>query len=325
MSSAASSNFLYLSSADIAALALTPQEAATAIEDAYGALANGGAASIPKSGFDVTASTFFHAMPARYDGKRTVGVKWIGTALNADLGLPHINAMIVLNDIDTAVVRAVMDGTGITAVRPAAVSLVAARRLARPDSSRISFYPCGVQAMAHLETFANEFPIREVTCFSRTRATAEAFADRVRQRGFSATVVTDARRAVEGQDIVVSSAPRAADLVKVLDPSWLSPGAFVTGVDLARAWQTQDLRQLELLATDNHIQSREAAATGIISWKGEYDAELSELVSGSHPGRTTPAQRAFFIHPGLGLGDVAIGVLALERAQAKGIGTILAR
>jgi ornithine cyclodeaminase/alanine dehydrogenase len=318
-------SFLYLSAADVGALALTPKDCTDAVEDAYRALSDGGAASVPKSGFDVTASTFFHAMPARYDAKGFVGLKWIGTALNAAQGLPHINAMIVLNDIETAVVRAVMDGTVITALRPAAVSLVAARRLARKDSKRISFYPCGVQALAHLDAFASEFPIEHVTCFSRSAATAEAFAEKARARGFTASVVTDARDAVANQDIIVSSAPRAADLKKILDPAWLSPGAFVSGVDLARAWQTRELRQLELLATDNHIQSREAASTGVISWVGEYDAELSELVSGQHPGRTSPQQRAFLIHPGLGLGDVAMAALVLERAQKTGIGTRLAR
>lgn len=317
--------FLYLSSVEVEALLPAPLDCADAVEAAFRALAGGGAASVPKNGFDVTPSTFFHAMPARYDARGVIGTKWIGTALNAERGLPHINAMIVLNDIETAVVKAIMDGTVITAIRPAAVGLAAARKLARPDSSRISFYPCGVQALANLDAFATTFPIREVTCFSRRVATAEAFAAKARQRGFAATVVTDPRRAVEHQDIVVSSAPRAADLAKVFDPAWLSPGAFVTGVDLARAWQCRDLRQLELLATDNHAQSREAAAAGIISWVGEYDADLSELASGAHPGRTSPDQRAFFVHPGLGLGDVAIASLVLDRAIARKAGTRLPR
>lgn len=317
--------FLYLSGADVERLALTTKETADAVEEAYTALANGGARSVPKSGFDVTASTFFHAMPARYDSKGIVGTKWIGTSLNESVGLPHINAIIVLNDIETAIVRSVMDGTFITAIRPAAVSLVAARKLARKGSSRISFYPCGVQARAHLDAFMREFPIREVTCFSRRIETAQAFAGYARALGLKAKVVTDAREAVEGQDIVVSSAPRAADLVRVLDPAWLSPGSFVTGVDLARAWQCQDLRLLDLLATDNHLQSREAAAVGTIAWVGEYDADLSELASGRHPGRTSDMQRAFFLHPGLGLGDIAIASLACERARQLGIGMRLAR
>ncbi|MGE3146621.1 MAG: ornithine cyclodeaminase family protein [Pseudorhodoplanes sp.] len=325
MNDTAAGTFLYLSGAEVEALLPPPLDCADAVEAAFRALATGGAASVPKSGFDVTPSTFFHAMPARYDARGEIGVKWIGTALNAARGLPHINAMIVLNDIETAVVKAIMDGTAITAIRPAAVGLAAARKLARPDASRISFYPCGVQALANLEAFATSFPIRAVTCLSRRVETAEAFAAEARRRGFEAHVVTDPRRAVENQDIVVSSAPRAADLVRIFDPAWLSPGAFVTGVDLGRAWQCRDLRQLELLATDNHAQSREAAATGIISWIGEYDADLSELALGAHPGRTSPEQRAFFLHPGLGLGDVAIASQVLQRAIERKAGTRLPR
>ncbi|MBM3554569.1 MAG: ornithine cyclodeaminase family protein [Alphaproteobacteria bacterium] len=317
--------FLYLSSADIDRLDLKPPEIIDAVEEAFIALARGGARSVPKSGFDVTPSTFFHAMPARYDKKNAIGIKWIGTALNEGHGLPHINAMIVLNDLETAVVRAVMDGTTITAIRPSAVSVVAARRLARKNASRISFYPCGIQARAHLDAFAGEFPIAQVTCLSRRRETAEAFAAYARAKGLEAKIVTEPRDAVRDQDIVVSSAPRAADLAKILDPSWLSPGAFVSGVDLARAWQCRDLRQVELLATDNHQQSREAAATGVISWVGEYDADLSELASGAHPGRTTDTQRAFFVHPGLGLGDIAIASLVQARARALGLGMWLPR
>jgi len=316
---------LYLSRADIESLALTADEVESAIEGAYRGLHEGGAASVPKSGFDTTPATFFHAMPARYDAMETVGIKWIGTAPNAALGLPHINALIVLSDLKTAVVRAVMDGIAITAVRPAAVSLVAARRLARRDSSRISFVACGVQALAHLNVFAAAFPIRHVTCHSRRAESAQAFAATVRERGFDATVVTDPRAAIDGQDIIVSSVPRAVGLVPTLDPAWLSPGSFASAADLGRSWRCAGLRKLDLLATDNRIQSREAAASGVLPWSGEYDTELSELAADAHPGRTTPAQRAFFIHPGLGLGDIAIAALAFRRAQELGIGTLLPR
>ncbi len=52
---ATTGTFLYLSSADIDALALKPQEMTDAVEAAYRSLAQGGARSVPKSGFDVTA------------------------------------------------------------------------------------------------------------------------------------------------------------------------------------------------------------------------------------------------------------------------------
>jgi ornithine cyclodeaminase/alanine dehydrogenase-like protein (mu-crystallin family) len=318
--------FLYLSSEDIDALGLTTQAVENAVAAAYRALGQAKAGSVPKAGFSITPSTFFHAMPARYDAKGTVGIKWIGTADNAGSGLPHISSIIVLSDLETAVVKAVMDGTQITAIRPAAVSLIAARHLARSDSHRMSFIACGMQARSHLEAFSAAFPIREIACYSRRKETAEAFAVRVREHGLIAHVVSSPRDAVQGQDIVVSSAPRASFPAPFLDPAWLSPGAFVSGVDLGRSWRCDGLRELDLIATDNRVQSRqEAAQPGVLPWQGEWDADLAELVCGQHPGRTSAQQRAFFIHPGLGLGDIAIAALALERALEAGLGTVLPR
>lgn len=318
--------FLYLSSADVDALGLTAHGVEDAVAAAYRALGEGRAASVPKIGFNVTPSTFFHAMPARYDGKGVVGIKWIGTADNSASGLPHISSVIVLSDVETAVIRAVLDGTQVTAIRPAAISLVAARHLARRASARIGFIACGVQATSHLDALKAAFPLREVTCYSRRLETAERFAARVRETGLQARAVADPRQAVEGQDIVVSSAPRASFPAPFLDPAWLSPGAFVSGVDLGRSWRTEALREVDLIATDNRTQSRnEASQPGVLPWQGNWDADLAELASGSHPGRTSQTQRAFFIHPGVGLGDVAIAALAVELAQAKGLGTTLAR
>lgn len=323
---AASGSFRYLSGADIDALGLTAQGVADTVQKAFRALGSGGAESVPKTGFRISPSNFFHAMPARYDAVGTVGLKWIGTADNSQSGLPHISSMIVLSDVRTAVVLAVMPVPSITAIRPAAVSLVGARHLARKDSRRIGFVACGVQAMAHLEAFATEFPIREVACYSRRASTAEGFAARARERGFVARVVNDPRGAVEGQDIVVSSAPRASFAEPFLDPAWVSPGAFVSGVDLARSWRCDAMRALDLVTTDQREQSvAESRQPGVLPYQGAYDADLVELASARHPGRTNAAQRAVLIHPGLGLGDIALATLALERAAALGIGTILPR
>jgi len=319
-------SFRYLSRADVEALRLGPRELADTVQAAFRALGTGRAGSVPKSGFRISASNFFHAMPARYDLAGTVGIKWVGTADNAASGLPHINAMIVLSDLRTAVVKAVLDGTAITAIRPAAVSLVGARFLARKDSRRLGLIACGTQAMAHLEAYATEYPIREVACYSRRLATAESFAARVRERGLDARAVADPREAVEAQDLVVSSAPRGSFPEPFLDPAWVAPGAYVSGVDLARSWQPGAIRSLELVTTDHREQSlAESRQPGVLPYPGDYDADLAELASGARPGRSGDAQRAMLIHPGLGLGDIAIATLALDRAEAAGLGTVLPR
>jgi ornithine cyclodeaminase/alanine dehydrogenase-like protein (mu-crystallin family) len=126
--------------------------------------------------------------------------------------------------------------------------------------------------------------------------------------------------------MVVSSAPRASFPEPFLDAAWVSPGAFVSGVDLARSWRPEGIRALELVTTDHREQSlAESRKPGVLPYAGDYDADLVELAAGMKPGRTSAAQRAMLIHPGLGLGDVAIAALALERATALGLGTLLPR
>ena len=318
-------DFLYLSRADIVSLGLTPREVETAVEAAFRGLADGSAESVPKLGIDPAPGTFFHAMPARVDAARTVGMKWVGVANNAGRGLPHINAILVLNDLETAVIKVVMEADTITGMRPAAVSLIAARRLARADSRRMGFIACGLQARTHFEAFSVAFPITQATCYSRRPETAEKFAAELRAKGIDAKAVTDPRTAVENQDIVVTSIPRSPGLVKYLDPAWVSPGTYIAAPDLARCWHGEALRGIDLLATDDRKQSRDAAASGYLPWSGDWDADLCELITGKHAGRTTAAQRTCFIHPGLGLGDIAVAAMVLERALARGIGTRLPR
>ena len=64
--------------AALAALGNTAHGPETLIQAAYGALGAGQAGNTPTHGFRITPSTFFHSMPARYDAKGLVGIKWIG-------------------------------------------------------------------------------------------------------------------------------------------------------------------------------------------------------------------------------------------------------
>ena len=75
------------------------------------------------------AGSFIHAMPAFLrgadpdGGEDLVGMKWVaGFATNNALGMPAINAVVVLNDAATGLPTAILDGGPITAMRTAAVS-----------------------------------------------------------------------------------------------------------------------------------------------------------------------------------------------------------
>ncbi len=56
-------------------------------------------------------------------------------------------------DGQTGLLRAVLEANWVTAVRTAALSMVAARRLPDPNAETVAFVGAGVQARSHLAAF----------------------------------------------------------------------------------------------------------------------------------------------------------------------------
>lgn len=319
------SKLLYLSRADVERLALTPASCIEVIEEAFAALASGDAVNGDKTGLFASATSFSYAMPALLRAQGVAGVKWVSGADNSGRDLPGIAGVIVLSDVRTAAITAVLDADLITAVRTAAVTLAGARRLARADSARAGFVACGVQAQAHFDALRDIFPLADVRCYSRNRATAERFAEMVRGHGIAATVADSARQAVAERDIVITSVPRGAGVRQELSPSDLAPGTFVGAPDLARTWIAEDALDFDRILTDDVAQSRTLAKKGMIPWRERFDAPLADLVTGACAWTPDRVARTMFVHAGIGLGDVAVAKFVVDRARERGIGTLLDR
>ena len=187
----------------------------------------------------------------------------------------------------------------------------------------MGFIACGLQARTHLRAFMAAFPIRRVVAYSRRRATSEAFAAEVREKGLEVDVVDEARAAVEGLDIVISSVPESPGLEPFLDPGWLSPGTFAGMTDVSRSWRWTGTAVPEIMATDDHDQSATMVKAGRLAYPKPFDADLAELVGGTKPGRENDGQRTGLIFSGLALADVAVAGTFYEQALAAGRGTVL--
>ncbi|MGI9413231.1 MAG: ornithine cyclodeaminase family protein, partial [Hyphomicrobiales bacterium] len=170
----------YLSRNDIETLGVTGTALADAVENCLRAAAGGAAENVPKSGVQLADGRLFQSIMAVGHGASAPlygATKVVGLAPdNAAKGLPHIGSVIVLLDAETGLPCGIMDGSWITEMRTAALSLVAARRFAAKDAQSIGFVACGAQALAHLAVLGEEFPLTSVTAFGRRRQTAEAFA-----------------------------------------------------------------------------------------------------------------------------------------------------
>ena len=310
---------LYLSGAHIGACGLGLAEVEAAIEAMFAAKAAGHAVMKPKTGLHAPGGALFLASPAITGDPPFAGLKWVGVAGNQERGLPHIAGLILLSDHQTGMPLAVMDARWITRVRTAAITAVAARRLARPESASIGFIACGVQARAHLAALAPHFPLTRLRAYGRRRESAEKFAAEARGQGLEAVAVDDPRAAVEDMDMVITSTPVAPRTAPFLDAAWLASGSFAALVDLGVSWHAETLPALDRVVTDDIAQS----GSENVAYPEPYDGEVADLVSGRLAGRESADQRTALVFAGLGLADVALGGALYERAMERGVGRVL--
>jgi ornithine cyclodeaminase/alanine dehydrogenase len=312
---------LFLSDADIVAANVGVRALADSVDAMLKAKSEGSTVTKPKLGIYPKPGTFFQAMAGALSQPPYAGVKWTGVIHDNDKrGLPHVSPLILLNDVATGLPLALMDGKWITTHRTAALTLVGARYLARPESSTIGFIACGVQARSHLLTFREHFPLKRAVAYSRRRETAEAFAAEVRATGMPIDVVAEPRQAVEGMDIVISSVPESPGLVPFIDPAWFSPGSYAGLLDVSRGVQWDKPFAFDMLATDDHEQSQSMVKSGRLKYPRPFDTDLAALAGGKTKGRAAASQRTGLVFSGLALADVAVAGAIYQGALKAGRG-----
>lgn len=148
------------------------------------------------------------------------------TPANAGTGRATIQGDVVVFDVATGERRLILHGPTVTARRTAAVSLLAARRLAPHPHGPLLIVGAGVQGQAHLEAFAAGLGVREVRVASRSPASAQALVRHAQALGLNARVAADPNAALADCPLVVTCTP-ASGVVLRADPR---PDAFVAAV-----------------------------------------------------------------------------------------------
>ena len=316
---------LYLSQADVASVGVTMAEIIGALEQMFREKADGRVEMPPKPGIHPTADAFIHAMPAYIPALGSAGVKWVsGFPENHKRGLPYINGLLILNDVETGIPLAVMDCVWITAKRTGAATAVAARYLARPDSKVVGILGCGVQGRSNLEALHVHFRIQRVMAYDINPDAQRRYAEKVRERfGLEVVPVREPRQAVSGCDIVVTAGPILKVPHATIRAGWLEPGAFASLVDFDSYWHPDAMREAVKFCTDDVPQLEHYVEIGYFQGIPPVYADLGELVAGRKPGRETSTERTMTCNLGLALDDMATAPLIYGRALERGIGTWL--
>ncbi len=314
--------FLYLSRADVEQVNLPMMDILAALEDMFREKGEGRVEMPPKPGIHTRPDAFIHAMPAYIPSMNSAGLKWVsGYPGNQAMGLPYITGLLVLNDPATGIPLAVMDATWITAKRTGAATAIAAKYLARPESSSAGILACGVQGRSNLEALACLFKLTRVKAYDIFPEVAQKYAAEMRDVvGVEIEVVDEPRKAVQGMDLVVTSGPILKHPNPVIETGWLAEGAFASPVDFDSYWTGAALHQADKLATDDIPQMEHYRKIGYFKDTPQPYADLGMIVTGKAPGRENPEERNISINLGIALDDMATAIRIYQKARERGIG-----
>ncbi len=248
---------------------------------------------------------------------------------NPKAGLPSVNGLMVYLSAKTGLVEALLLDNGyLTDVRTAAAGAVAAKHLARKDAAVAAILGAGVQARLQLDALALVRPIREVRIWARRREAAEALAaDVAKTLGISAVAVSVPEEAVRGADVIVTTTPATASILKA---QWLVAGQHITAMGsdaehkneiepaaIARVTYVADsLAQTRRLGELHH-----ALEAGAVSADAAF-AEIGRVIAGLAAGRRSPDDITLCDLTGTGVQDTAVATLAVARARAAQAGTV---
>ena len=270
---------------------------------------------------------FIHAMPAYIPALQSAGLKWVsGFPGNAKRGLPYIAGLLIFNDVETGLPLAVMDGGWITAMRTGAATAVAAKHLARQDSSTVGVLGCGVQGRTNIEGLRVVLSLTKVLAYDTDHDVVERYArDMRRQFDLEVEVVDRPEQAVVGCDVVVTAGPILKTPHATIEGGWLESGGFASLVDYDSYWHADALREADKVCTDDLDQFLAHQQAGYFQSTPEIHADLGELATGRKVGRETPDERILAINLGLAMDDMAVAPLVYQRALETGAGTRLTR
>lgn len=256
---------------------------------------------------------------AAYDGVRCapglkVGSYWAG---NPARGLGAHGSTTLLLDDDTGLPRALVAATHLTALRTAASDAMATRRLARADAQVLALIGTGHQAYWEALAVAQVRSLSQVFVCGRDKAGASRLAARLTAAGVHA--VAGVLEPALGQADIVVTATAARE--PLFSAGAVRPGVHVSamGAD-GPGKQELDPALAEGASLWADLPSQSAVMGEFQHLPGGALIQpIGGLVAGRLAGRACDDEITIYDSSGVGLQDLAIAGLALDRARAAGV------
>lgn len=302
-----------------------------AVEAAFRAAIDGQAVAPPAAALHLPHGSFHAKGAALLGDSGAVAIKVNGNfpENRAAHRLPTVQGIIYLADAGNGRPLAVMDSIEVTINRTGAATTLAARHLARPESTIATICGAGVQGRIQARAIAAAVTLQRLNVWDIRPEAAKALAGELSGDLEIDVRVADSLDCVRESDVIVTcTSSRQA----FLTPELVRPGTFIAaiGADNSDKQEIDPLLYAASLAVVDSLEQaveigdlHHALAAGAVD-RGHVHATLGEIIAGRRPGRGDAESITLFDSTGLGLQDVAAATEIYRRACQAGVGIRLA-
>ena len=248
---------------------------------------------------------------------------------NPDLGLPFIQAAVLVLDPDTGKLVALLEGSSLTAIRTGAASGAATDLLSREDSRVAAIFGAGAQGRTQLEAICTVRDIEQVWLYDTDSTRVKSFIEEISGRSpihADLRIAESPYQAVSNADIIccatTATSPVFSDADLKLGVHINAIGSYtpnmqeIPSATIVRALVVVDSLSATLAETGDLLRPIQE---GLIDQDHIY-AELGEIAQGSKPGRANADQITCFKSVGLAVQDAMAAQLALQNSEKMGLG-----
>lgn len=269
--------------------------------------------------------------PALMPASRTFAMKAVSVfPHNAERGLPVTTGLMLVNDSETGLPRALMDAEYLTALRTGAASGLATRLLANPETTVAALIGTGGQAACQLQAMLEVLALETIYVFSRNPANAESFCLEHSESAGECRLVPAASRKVLRDCGLITTA--TSSKVPVFADDEICAGVHINGIGSFRP-EMSEVPADTVCRAIVFVDHREAAlreAGDIVGpmtqgrLPADYlPAELGEVLLSQRPGRTSPKETTFFKSVGNAAQDIVCVREILAIAERASLGLVV--
>ncbi len=321
----------FISQSDVESLCITMKEVIDYVETGWKMKGEGKVELPAKIGVHPRGNCYLHAMPCWIGGDTDmVGIKWVaGYPMNLEKKLPYNNGVFILNDIETGVVKAIIDSNWMTTWRTGAAASLGAKYFADPKASVVAVVGLGTIGKITLRAFREVLPeMKTVKIYDPIETQADKYIEIMKDVCQKVEFVKckNVKDVCEDADVVTTCAPILEKPNRTITADMLKENVCCVSSDYCSTFGGDVVNGGKVFVCDDRNQYLLTQEHGTYFQDGyplanEIYADMGEVVAGKAASVREGRRTCLFM--GIASHDLMTAKLILKKADEKNVGTML--